>query len=42
MKANSYKRVLAYLVDIMIISFVSLLLTSFVPTSENYNNLNNE
>ena len=42
MKANSYKRVLAYLVDIMIISFVSLLLTSFVPTSENYNNLNKE
>ena len=42
MKANSYKRVLAYLVDIMIISFVSLLLTSFVPTSENYNKLNKE
>lgn len=42
MKANSYKRVLAYLVDIMIISFVSLLLTYFVPTSENYNKLNKE
>ena len=42
MKANSYKRVLAYLVDVMIISFVSLLLTSFVPTSENYNKLNKE
>ena len=42
MKANSYKRVLAYLVDVMIISFVSLLLTYFVPTSENYNNLNKE
>lgn len=42
MKANSYKRVLAYLVDVMIISFVSLLLTYFVPTSENYNKLNKE
>lgn len=42
MKANSYKRVLAYLVDIMIISFVSLLLTYFVPTSKNYNKLNKE
>ena len=42
MKANSYKRVLAYLVDIMIISFVSVLLTYFVPTSENYNKLNKE
>ena len=42
MKANSYKRVLAYLVDIMIISFVLLLLTYFVPTSENYNKLNKE
>ena len=42
MKVNSYKRVLAYLVDVMIISFVSLLLTYFVPTSENYNKLNKE
>lgn len=42
MKANSYKRVLAYLVDVMIISFVSLLLIYFVPTSENYNKLNKE
>lgn len=42
MKANSYKRVLAYLVDVMIISFVSVLLTYFVPTSENYNKLNKE
>ena len=42
MKANSYKRVLAYLVDIMIISFVSVLLTYFIPTSENYNKLNKE
>ena len=42
MKANSYKRVLAYLVDVMIISFVSLLLTYFIPTSENYNKLNKE
>ena len=42
MKANSYKRVLAYIVDIMIISFVSLLLTYFVPTRENYNKLNKE
>lgn len=39
MKSNSYKRITAYLVDIMIITFISSLITFVIPTSENYTKL---
>lgn len=39
MKSNSYKRITAYFVDIMIITFISSLITFVIPTSENYTKL---
>lgn len=36
MKPVSYKRVLAYLVDILIITIISSLLTMFIPASDEY------
>ena len=36
MKPISYKRVLAYLIDIVIISVISALLTYFIPLSDEY------
>lgn len=42
MKPVSYKRVLAYLIDITIISLISLLFTSFIPLSEEYQRASNE
>lgn len=39
MKSNSYKRITAYLVDIILITFISSLITFVIPTNENYNKL---
>ena len=36
MKASSYKRVLAYLIDTMIIVFISTIFTLVIPKSDNY------
>ena len=35
-KLVSYKRVLAYLLDTIIITMIATLLTMFIPTSEEY------
>ena len=42
MKPVSYKRVLAYLIDVLIITMVSSLLTMFIPASDAYKNASNE
>ena len=39
MKANSYKRILAYLVDIMLVISLSSLFTGLIPVSEKQENL---
>ena len=41
-KPVSYKRVLAYLLDIVIITLVATLLTMFIPTSQEYQQKSNE
>ena len=42
MKPVSYKRIFAYLLDIIFITFVGALITMFIPTSEKYMEANNE
>ena len=42
MKPVSYKRVLAYLIDVLIITMVSSLLTMFIPASPEYKNASNK
>lgn len=41
-KPVSYKRVLAYLLDIVIVTLVATLLTMFIPASEEYQQKSNE
>lgn len=41
MKPVSYKRVLAYLIDVLIITMIASLLTMFIPASEEYKNASN-
>lgn len=42
MKTNSYKRILAYIIDICIVSLISTLLNYMIPVSNNYKQLNNQ
>ena len=42
MKAVSYKRILAYLIDIFIVTVISSLLTMFIPVTEEYQKANDE
>ena len=41
-KAVSYKRILAYLFDILIVTLISSLFTSFIPLSDEYHDKYNE
>ena len=42
MKPVSYKRILAYLIDILIVTCIATILTMFIPVSEEYTNQMNE
>ena len=42
MKPVSYKRILAYLIDILIVTCIATILTMFIPVSEEYVNQMNE
>lgn len=42
MKPVSYKRIFAYIIDIMIISIISTLITSFIPLSSEYQRASDE
>ena len=42
MKPVSYKRILAYLIDIFIVICIATILTIFIPVSEEYTNQMNE
>ena len=42
MKPVSYKRILAYLIDILIVICIATILTMFIPVSEEYTNQMNE
>lgn len=42
MKPISYKRVLAYLIDILIVTIIGSLLTMFIPVSSEYKDASNE
>lgn len=41
-KAVSYKRILAYLFDILIVTLISSLFTRFIPLSDEYHDKYNE
>lgn len=41
-KPVSYKRILAYLIDILIVTMISSLFTSFIPLSDEYDNKTKE
>lgn len=42
MKANTYKRIMAYCIDIFIITIISALITRIIPKSELYHEKSNE
>ncbi len=42
MKPSSYKRILAYLIDVFIVSFFGVLLGYFIPVSDEYKTANEE
>lgn len=41
-KPVSYKRILAYLIDILIVTIISSIFTNFIPLSDEYNNKTKE